>query len=103
MFKETRQQVCLCGVFFVMNPKILFGKLSSQLHNFWVQAIKTNTLFIIGAKYQWLTVFEVDGLARPRFLICKQFKGAVIKNDAVLQNFQHGCSFMFTCTKQHFL
>ena len=49
-----------------------------------------------------IAVFQIDCVFRTSFFRCDRFVCAVIKDDAVLQNFHNRCSFMVGCGFQYF-
>src|SRR5690625_2114519 len=101
---KSWKQVRLGRILLIVNPEILVAVATlRQLNPLRSESIQTNTPLLLGAEQQWFTLLQIVGLTRSRFLIGEQFKCAVVEDDAVLVDLQHGGAFVVVAPLEHLL
>ena len=74
----------------------------SDFEDFWLEAVEAYAALGFTTKDQWLALLKDDLAIITGLAAGDAFKGAIVENHAVLQDFNEGSPVMFSGTKEDF-
>src|SRR5258708_8015326 len=103
IIKHPDENLVFIEVFFVVYPEVIFAYILPQVDNSRMETIQANAFFPLRSEDQGFALFQEQGFHGLGAFFGEDLESSVIKDIAVLIDFEEGCAPMALAAKQHLL